>query len=197
MNACQNLGRISWIALLSIFALSCGGGICDCHPTAPASKDFRHDDKHVPLPAITPVETSVAQILAWPLGPDPTNTTPRSGRELTLFHIATAFLQNARIVSFDCDVHAELSEVPSKNAPRVIVETPIDSEYCANRESLASALAKHHFRLRSEQASQAELPQPLPVSVVGLAFRDFEHNRGSQEIGTPWELHPAIVTVLP
>jgi hypothetical protein len=154
----------------------------------------------VPLPNIAPVETTVAQILAWPLGPDPSNTTPRTGRELTLYHISMAFLQNARLISFDCDVHLELSETPSKAAPRVIVETPIDEEYCANRKSLEDGLAKHHFRLRyvaNSAVSQAELPQPLPVSVLGLAFRDFEHNRGSQEVGTPWELHPAEVTVKP
>ena len=196
INAFRNFGRPSLIALLSICTLSCSGGICDCHPTASTSRDFRHDEKHVPLPSNAPIETSVTQILTWPAGPNPTNTTPRSGRELTLYHIATAFLQNARIVSFDCDVHAELSEVASKSAPRVIVETPIDREYCANREGLDDALERHHFRLRAEAASEAELPQPMPVSVVGLAFRDFEHDRGTKEVGTPWELHPAEVTVL-
>lgn len=120
-----------------------------------------------PLTNNAPIETSITQILSWPAGPNPT---PRSGRELTLYHIATAFLQNARIVSFDCEVHAELSEVPSKSAPRVIVETPIDPEYCANRESLDDALERCHFRLRAEAASEAELPQPLPVSVLGLAL---------------------------
>jgi len=128
INAFRNFGRPSLIALLSICTLSCSGGICDCHPTASTSRDFRHDEKHVPLPSNAPIETSVTQILTWPAGPNPTNTTPRSGRELTLYHIATAFLQNARIVSFDCDVHAELSEVASKSAPRVIVETPSDRE---------------------------------------------------------------------
>ncbi|HYL12778.1 MAG TPA: hypothetical protein VEV41_07070 [Terriglobales bacterium] len=37
----------------------------------------------------------------------------------------------------------------------------------------------------------------LPVDVVGLAFQDFEHNRGTLQVATEWELHPAIVTVLP
>jgi hypothetical protein len=179
---------------------SCGGGdVCHCNPSAPASQDFRHAEKHVPLPNVTPVETTVAQILSWPLGPDPTNTTPRTGRELTLYHIASTYLQNARLISFDCDIHLEISETASKNAPRVIVETPIDSEYCDNRKSLEDALAQHHFRLRyvaNADVNQSELPNALPVSVLGLAFRDFEHNRGSAEVGTPWELHPAEVTVL-
>jgi hypothetical protein len=180
--------------------ISCGGrDICNCTPTASVSQDFRHAEKHVPLPNVIPTETTVAQILGWAVGPDPTNATPRGGRELTLYHIASAYLQNARLISFDCDVHLEISDVPAKTAPRVIVETPIDSEYCANRHSLQDALSRHHFQLQyidNSAVSQSELPQPLLVSVLGLAFRDFEHNRGSAEVGTPWELHPAEVTVL-
>jgi hypothetical protein len=189
------------VAILALSCVvSCGGGdICHCNPTATVAQDFRHAEKHVPLPNTTPVEITVAQILAWQFGPDPTNTTPRTGQELTLYHVATAYLQNARLISFDCDIHLEISNVPDKTAPRVIVETPIDSEYCANRKALQKALAKHRFQLRyvnNQEVAQSELPQALPVSVLGLAFRDFEHNRGSAEVGTPWELHPAEVTVL-
>lgn len=180
--------------------ISCGGGssICHCTPTASVSQDFRHAEKHVPLPNVTPVETTVAQILSWALGPDPIDTTPRTGQELILYHIGNAYLQSARLISFDCDVHLEISDTPSKTALRVIVETPIDSEYCSSRKALQHALAQHNFQLRyidQPQISQAELPQALPVSVLGLAFRDFEHNRGSQDVGTPWELHPAEVTI--
>lgn len=187
--------------LILCWVPSCGGGsdaICHCSPTAPASQDFRHAEKHVPLPDQTLTETTVAEILSWQPGPDPTDSTPRTGRELTLYHIATAYLQNARLISFDCDVHLEISDVPDKSAPRVIVETPIDSEYCDNRKALQDALAKHNFQLQyidQNAIGQAELPSALPVSVVGLAFRDFEHSRGSAEVGTPWELHPAEVTV--
>jgi hypothetical protein len=191
----------SCIAFLVLSCIaSCGGGdICHCNPTATVAQDFRHAEKHVPLPNTTPVEITVAQILAWQFGPDPTNTTPRTGQELTLYHVATAYLQNARLISFDCDIHLEISNVPDKTAPRVIVETPIDSEYCANRRSLQNALSHHNFHLRyvnNAAVRQSELPQALPVSVIGLAFRDFEHNRGSVEVGTPWELHPAEVSVL-
>jgi len=59
---------------------------------------------------------------------------------------------------------------------------------------------KHHFPLGfvdNSAVSQSELPQRVPVSLVRLAFRDFERKCGSQEIGTPWELHPAEVTVKP
>lgn len=187
--------------LFLILEASCGGtDICHCTPTASDSQDFRHAEKHMPLPNAAPVEITVADILTWPAGPDPTDSTPRSGRELTLYHIANAYLQNARLISFDCDVHLEISQTADKAAPRVIVETPIDSEYCESRRALQDGLAHHHFRLRfvsNQDVSRAELPQALPVSMLGLAFRDFEHNRGSAEVGTPWELHPAELTVLP
>jgi hypothetical protein len=47
-----------------------------------------------------------------------------------------------------------------------------------------------------------ELPQALPADVVGLAFLDFDHSaiglgRGSAQVGTLWEIHPAIVTLKP
>lgn len=188
--------RLVLISLLLACMMSCGGNdICHCTPTATTAQDFRHAEKHVPLPNAAPVETTVAQILSWPLGPDPVDTSPRTGREVILYHIATAYLQNARIVSFDCDLHLEISDVASKAAARVIVEIPIDGEYCSARSSLQQALAQHHFRLRAVAPHLSELPQALPVSVLGLAFRDFEHNRGSAEVGTPWELHPAVVTV--
>lgn len=29
-----------------------------------------------------------------------------------------------------CDVHSEISQTADKSAPRVIVETPVDSEFC-------------------------------------------------------------------
>ncbi|PYV58341.1 MAG: hypothetical protein DMG98_08080 [Acidobacteria bacterium] len=136
------------------------------------------------------MQTTVAQILGWAFGPDPLDSTLRTGRELTLYQITTAYLQNARLISFDCDVHFEISDTPDKNAPRVIVETAIDSEYCPSRKAIEGGLAQHHFQLQyiaNADVSQAELPQALPVSVLGLAFRDFEHNRGSVEVGTPWD----------
>ncbi len=92
----------------------------------------------------------------------------------------------------------EISDTSAKTAPRVM-GTPIDSEYCSSRQHLQDALSQHPFKLHfisNAAVRQAELPQALPVSVVGLAFQDFEHNRGSQEVATLWELHPAEVTVL-
>ncbi len=175
----------------------CGGSTsnndptCNCSPSEPASSDYRHDAKHVPLPGGTPQEITVADMLSWPQGPAPAFDAPRSGWELQLFHIAKAYLQAAFINQGDCDIHVEISDNPAKNAPRVIVETPVDSSYCSARRQLEQQLAQHGFNL----SAGADLPQPLTIDVLGLAFQDFEHNRGSNFVVTPWELHPAIVTI--
>ncbi len=199
-------GRISFSALWLSLTLACGGGssgptvvplydICGCVPSSPPSNDHRHAQKHVPLPAGTPDQITVNTILSWPIDPDLLpNGTPRSGRELQLFEIKTAYVQAVRIVFVDCDLHVEISDSPDKNAPRVIVETPIDSEYCMARQSTQQALALHKYYLGGHDP--IELNPALPADVVGLAFEDFNHNnRGSAFVATIWEIHPAIVNI--
>lgn len=167
--------------------------ICNCTPGEPASSDYRHGAKHVGLPGSTGQQVSVAEILGWPQGPAPAADAPRTGRELQEFFIPHAWLQLASENPGDCDLHLEISDAPDKNAPRMITETPVDSEYCPARQTIQQQLAAHGFTLNS---SSGELPTPLPVQVVGLAFQDFEHQRGSQFVATVWELHPAVVTVI-
>ena len=74
-----------------------GNDICNCLPLEPEAADYRHLAKHVPLPQVTPTEITVQTILSWPqtlfLPPD----APRTGRENQLFHVRTAYLQNASI----------------------------------------------------------------------------------------------------
>jgi hypothetical protein len=53
----------------------------------------------------------------------------------------------------------------------MIVETPVDSEYCAAGQNLQAQLKKHGFLLDSQHGG--ELPQALPVNVLGIAFEDF------------------------
>ena len=118
---------------------------------------------------------------------------PRSGRENNVFHVATAFVQTASVNSADCDVTMEISATPEKNAARVVVETPVNSEFCSARQNIQAQLKNHKFRLDSQHGG--ELPQALPAQIIGMAFEDFEHNRGSAQVGTLWELHPAIVTL--
>src|SRR5512140_712639 len=67
--------------------------LCNCLPIEPDIVDYRHLAKHVPFPTTTPQEITVADILGWsqnlPVLPP---ETPRSGRELQLFHVAHAYL---------------------------------------------------------------------------------------------------------
>jgi hypothetical protein len=191
------------LAVFSCVTLSCSNlntnalnmGICNCIPLGPDVTDYRHVAKHVALPNQTPEEITVDTILSWPqdllIPPD----APRSGRELQLFHLGSAFLQNASINSGDCDIHFEISATADKNSPRVVVETPIDSEYCPSRQNIQSQLAQLGFTLDAQHGG--ELPQAVRAEVLGLAFEDFEHNRGSAQVATVWELHPATLNVLP
>ena len=167
--------------------------LCKCLPVEPDIADFRHIAKHTAIPNIAAQEIGVDTILSWTQDAFVAPDAPRTGRELQVFHLATAFLQQASVNSADCDVHFEISQTTDKNAPRVIVETPVDSEYCSARQTAQSQLAKHGFKLDSQHGG--ELPQALPVQVQGMAFEDFDHNRGSAQVGTIWELHAAIVTI--
>lgn len=170
--------------------------LCNCLPVEPDYADYRHLAKHVPLPNVTPQEITVTDILSWDQGlPALPPEAPRSGRELQLFHVAHAYLQNASVNNADCDVHMEISAVPDRTAPRVVVETPVDSEYCSARKTIQNQLSQHGFRLDATHGG--DLPQALPAEVTGMAFEDFEHGRGSSEVATLWELHPAVVTLLP
>jgi hypothetical protein len=193
-------------ALLGILAAGCNGGsygvlqpnpedLCKCLPIEPDILDFRHLAKHVPIPAVAAEELGVDTILSWTQDAFVDPSAPRTGRELQLFHIANAFLQEASVNGADCDVHFEISQTADKSASRVIVETPVDSEYCTARQNAQSQLAKRGFKLDSQHGG--ELPLALPVEVFGLAFEDFDHNRGSAQVATIWELHPATVNLLP
>lgn len=189
-----------------VFALfllqwSCSGAIgkrtqpdlCNCSPTEPFSTDYRTAAKHVDLPQKTPIEISVTDILNFPLvNPQPAFDAPRNGRELNLYHVGNAFVQFARLVDSDCDVHVEISATADKNAPRVIVETPHMDSYCSARHSLAAQLNAHGVIV--DDAGQ-EVGPPLPAQVLGLAFQDNPHARGTPQVATLWELHPAIVTL--
>lgn len=192
---------ISMTIVASLATWSCSGqdvgflqpkpeDLCKCMPLEPDIADYRHLAKHVPIPEEIPQEVSVETILTWPqdvfIPPD----APRTGRELQVFHIAHGFLQNASVNSVDCDISMEISETADKSAPRMIVETPVDAEYCSARQNLQAQLKQHGFRLDSQHGG--ELAKALPIQVLGMAFEDFEHDRGNA--ATLWELHPAIVT---
>ena len=188
--------------LLTAVIMSCNGqdfgvlqptpeDLCKCIPLEPDVADYRHAAKHVPIADMVAQDVSVDDVLAWPqdliIPPD----APRTGRELDVFHIANAFLQNASVNAVDCDVSMEISPTADKSSPRMIVETPVDSEYCSARQNLQAQLKQHGFQLDSQHGG--EMPKALPIDVTGMAFEDFEHNRGN--VATLWEIHPAIVTL--
>ena len=209
MGSKSVLAKIIWFVVAGL-VLSCGGhqgispqsipqqlDVCNCTPTGPASADFRHNQKHVPLPNSAAQEITVATMLTWPQTPVPGPDAPRTGRELQMFHIAHAFVQLTYEVQSDCDIHMEISDSADKTAARVIVETPVDGEYCTARQSFQAQMAAHGFTLGA-LFTAAEVPQPVPVDVLGLAFLDDPHSgRGGAQVQTIWEIHPAIVKVAP
>jgi len=201
------------LALAAGFAFSCASvnnlgqnlgplepaDLCKCTPLDQGI-EYRHSEKHVPIPTMPPEEVTIDTIYSWPQNDPGSLDPPRTGVELQVFHVAVAFVQEVSLNSEDCDIHVEISETADKTARRVIVETPVDSEYCSARQNLQAQLAKHGVKL--DPTHGGELPQALPADVVGLAFLDFDHNaiglgRGSAQVGTLWEIHPAIVNLAP
>src|ERR1700675_2010021 len=188
--------------LMALATVSCSGkdfgflqptpeDLCRCLPLEPDIADYRHIAKHVPIPNMVAQEVSVEIVLTWSQDPFIPPDAPRTGRELDVFHLANAFLQSASVNALDCDVSMEISQTADKSSSRMIVETPVDSEYCVARQNLQAQLKQHGFRLDSQHGG--DLPRAIPVDVVGMAFEDFEHDRGP--VATLWELHPAIVTL--
>jgi hypothetical protein len=135
--------------LLALLCAACNGtdygvlqpnpeDLCKCLPIEPDIADFRHLEKHVPIPNIAAQEIDVDTILSWTQDEFVAPDAPRTGRELQVFHVANAFLQLARVNAADCDVDFEISMTADKSAPRVIVETPVDSEFCSARQNAQS-----------------------------------------------------------
>ena len=196
-RACKTVLLFESALAMVLLTLSCGDSSlinsCNCIPSEPASTDYRHAEKHISLPSITPQEITVDTMLGWPQNTDLPSNQPRTGRELQLFHIAQAYLQRAGVMANDCDIHFEISHTADKVAPRVIVETPVDSEYCPARQNIQAQLEHHGFRLDATHGG--ELSKPLLMDVLGMAFEDFEHHRGTAQVATVWELHPAVVSL--
>jgi hypothetical protein len=173
--------------------------LCKCVPLE-LGLEYRHVEKHVPIPTMTPTEITIDTIYTWAQTDPGSLDPPRTGVELQVFHVSTAFLQEVSVNSEDCDVAFEISQTADKNARRIIVETPVDTEFCSARKNIQAQLLQHGFQLDVEHGG--ELPQGLPADVMGLGFEDFDHaaiglQRGSAQVQTVWEIHPAIVKLLP
>lgn len=164
--------------------------VCDCKPRDEKPTDYRYAAKHVPLPEGDAEPISLQDVLGWEQGADPRNNAARRDRELQLVEIPRAYVQFAWAYRGDCDIHIEISETPDKDAPRVVVETPIDPEYCSARKAIQNALRQHGTEL---SVLQQEVSDPFPVTVRGLPYQDFHHKRGSKHVATVWEIHPAVL----
>jgi len=99
---------IGMVTLLALLCVACNGGsygivqpnpedLCKCLPVEPDILDFRHIAKHVPIPVIAAQEIGVDTILSWTQDAFVAPDAPRTGRELQVFHVATAFLQEAAV----------------------------------------------------------------------------------------------------
>jgi len=164
--------------------------VCGCKPRDEKPTDYRFAAKHIPLPDSLPKTISVQEMLGWDQSANLPNDAPRQGRELQLVTIPRAYVQFAWAYRGDCDIHIEISETPDKDAPRAIVETPVDPEYCDARKTLQKALRDHSVEL---SVLQQEVATPFAVSVRGLPYQDAKHKRGSRYVATVWEIHPAIL----
>ncbi len=69
--------------------------LCKCLPVEPDIADFRHIAKHTAIPDIAAQEIGVDTILSWTQDAFVAPDAPRTGRELQVFHIAAAFVQEA------------------------------------------------------------------------------------------------------
>ena len=167
--------------------------VCGCKPRSEKETDYRYAMKHIPLPDMQPQTVTVQDMLEWDQSANLRNDAPRKGRELQLVVIPRAYVQFAWAYRGDCDIHIEISETPDKDAPRAIVETPVDPEYCPARKALQSALRDHGVEL---SVLQQEVDNPFPVTVRGLPYQDAKHKRGSAHVATVWEIHPAILEPL-
>jgi len=134
----------------------------------------------------------VNDMISWGWDAEPAANAPRGGRELQMMHIAQAFVQFIWMVPGDCDIHMEISATADKSAPRVIVETPVDASFCPARQAEVAGFARFGASITT---NGFETAQGIAVDVVGLPFRDFVHSRGTANVASPWELHPAMVTV--
>jgi len=106
--------------LLVLIIVSCTGqdygvlqptpeNLCKCLPVEPDIADYRHLGKHVPIPDVPIQEATGETIFGWAQDPVIPRMRHAPGGSLGVFHIATAFLQNASANSVDCDVVTEIS----------------------------------------------------------------------------------------
>src|SRR5215467_10288216 len=166
LHRCVAAGTLAFTASLALSFASANLGqvepvdLCKCTPLDQGI-EYRHDEKHVPIPNMAPEEITIDTVYSWPENDPGSLDPPRTGVELQVFHIAVAFVQEVSVNSDDCDIHVEISQTANKDARRIIVETPVDSDYCSARQNLQAHLPKQAFKL--DPTHSGELPAGLPA----------------------------------
>jgi len=201
----RSASHLNWIAWFAVWVITlnalCTSAAaqkpylaCECHPDVSPKAEFRYESKNAPIPKVKAEESTVGDILDWApqYFPGFPSDTPRQDRELRLYHVNRAFLQAVWVNRYDCDFHLEVSQDKDKDAPRIIVE--MTKDYCSERKELTNQLATKGVAVDD---TLQELKEPLPVEIMGLAFQDKSEPRGTGHVDSLWELHPAIVKLIP
>jgi hypothetical protein len=89
-----------------------------------------------------------------------------NGPGAQIFHIANACLQKPSANALDRDVSMEISHIADKSASRMIVETPVDSEYCAARQNLPTISVSVRWHIVSRRIPSSA--QTAKVAMSGL-----------------------------
>jgi hypothetical protein len=106
--------------LLAGVVLSCGSlnvgevqpqDICNCTPLEPDLDDYRHAEKHIPIPVMVASKITIDTLYTWPQADPGSLDPPRTGIELQVFHVAVAFLPAVHVNSADCDITLEISQI--------------------------------------------------------------------------------------
>ena len=182
---------------------------CPAPKFKPASQQYRGNLKHRGRGGATGTSITVANIYDSPeIRTEIANSDENKDRaipqssERQVFTLE-AFLRQAKVEDNDCEIHLELSETARKNALRVIVEIPPDSDFDSDYQKILRLMRSRFPRRRKLGPGIAfGLLPAVRIKVTGFGFFDGVHKgmvgskrpnggHGSAPVKTFWELHPA------
>jgi hypothetical protein len=163
---------------------------------------FRAALKNRPAPATLPATIAtltVSDVLAWPVLPTAARRAdvPVDPREASLFRL-TGYVRLIKQSPDDCDIHVQVADSPSGDAPEVIVEAS------PNQPAARASLARIVGHAITGTPVRFDGPDAPRITVTGFAFVDLEHanaldrwtarghGHGTAAVATLWELHPII-----
>jgi hypothetical protein len=181
---------------------------CPAPEFKPPSRQYRGVLKHRARGGETGTSITIAEIYALPDVPtelvnsDANNDRPMPGSAEQQTFTLEASLRQAKVEGNDCEIHLEFSETARKNAHRVIVEIPPDSDFASDYQKILRLMRSRFPRRRKLGPGVAfGLLPAVRMKVTGFGFFDGVHkamagpNRpngghGSAQVKTFWELHP-------